>query len=440
MRLATLKNKIIIILTAFTIINIAVFIAVQLNYEARRVNKFIQSKANVVVFNLENIWGLLETLGEAVNVIFPEQKKIEFLEKNIIPLADSKEILGAYILDKEGKIVFSTPGPALDYSNDFYDAKIVSQIKEGTLSAIKIHLDVPSKTFFSYVPLSSRGAINYVIRVFFPLKDVWDIYQQVYQPAITIGLLFIAVNIILGILFSRLVLGPIKVFNDASKVIASGELSLKVNMPTNDELAQMADTFNFMTQELIKMKERAENANPLTKLPGNIVIMEEVEKRIKSDKTFTVIYSDLDNFKAFNDKYGIHRGDEAIKLNADILKAAIKNKGTPEDFIGHEGGDDFIILTTPQNSGGIADYIITEFDKRIKMFYEKEDLERGYILATGRDGSTKQFPIMTISLAGVTNMVRRIESYAEVTHIAAELKKKAKQEYRSCFIADKRND
>ena len=99
------------------------------------------------------------------------------------------------------------------------------------------------------------------------------------------------------------------------------------------------------------MKEKAENANPLTKLPGNIVIQEMVEERIKKDKKFVLIYSDLDNFKAFNDTYGVHAGDKAIMLTADIMREAIAVEGAEDDFIGHEGGDDFLLLTVPERAG-----------------------------------------------------------------------------------------
>ncbi|MCM8819412.1 MAG: diguanylate cyclase [Candidatus Omnitrophica bacterium] len=250
----------------------------------------------------------------------------------------------------------------------------------------------------------------------------------------------IIINIVLGVFLSRLIIGPIKVFNEAAKKIAAGSLGLKVKIFTGDELQELAETFNYMTDKLVEMKERAENANPLTKLPGNIVIMEEVEKRIKRGEKFIVIYCDLDNFKAFNDKYGIAKGDEAIKLTAQIFKEALAKKGSATDFLGHEGGDDFILLTSPERAQDIANYIIEEFDKRIRSLYSSQDLEAGYIITTARDGSIKKFPIMTISLAGVSNLQRKITSYAQVTNIAAEVKKKAKSELGSCFVVDKRNE
>ena len=186
------------------------------------------------------------------------------------------------------------------------------------------------------------------------------------------------------------------------------------------------------------MQQRAENANPLTKLPGNIVIMEEVEKRISAGRKFTVIYCDLDHFKAFNDKYGIHKGDEAIKLSGGIFRQATEIGGNSDDFIGHEGGDDFLLVTTPNQAQKIADFITSKFDKMIKSLYDDEDLKRGYIEAHDRDGSIKHFPIMTISLAGVSNQFRTISTYAEVTNIAAEIKKKSKALKGSSFAIDMR--
>jgi GGDEF domain-containing protein len=127
-------------------------------------------------------------------------------------------------------------------------------------------------------------------------------------------------------------------------------------------------------------------------------------------------------------------------LTAEVFKAAVKNKGNPQDFVGHEGGDDFLLLTTPERAKAIADYIIAEFDKRVRVLYSEEDLQKGCIVAHARDGTIKEFPIMTISLAGVTNAHRPITSYAQITNIAAEVKKKAKKDPHSCFVLDIRTD
>jgi diguanylate cyclase (GGDEF)-like protein len=247
------------------------------------------------------------------------------------------------------------------------------------------------------------------------------------------------VNILLGSILTKTIVKPINVLNEATKAIASGNLKRKVNICTRDEIEELGHTFNYMTDALEKMKDRAENANPLTKLPGNNMIHEAITNRINANRKFVVVYSDLDNFKAFNDKYGIGAGDKAIKMTADIMREALK-QGSPDDFLGHEGGDDFVLITTPTNAEKVTNYITQEFDKRVRELYSKEDLAQGFIIAHARDGSVQKFLIMTISLAGVSNEKRGLSSYGEITNICAEVKKKAKALPKSVFVLDKRVD
>jgi diguanylate cyclase (GGDEF)-like protein len=214
-----------------------------------------------------------------------------------------------------------------------------------------------------------------------------------------------------------------------------------VDIKTGDEIAELVNTFNQMTAALERMKERAENTNPLTKLPGNNMIHEEIVRRINAQRKFAVIYSDLDNFKAFNDKYGIGDGDKAIKLTADILRESLR-LGSRDDFLGHEGGDDFVLISTPDRAQKVADYITAEFDRRIRSLFKKEDLDQGFIIAHARDGNVQKFPLMTISLAGVSNEKRPLTSYGEITNICAEVKKKAKSlpaKTKSVFVMDARD-
>jgi diguanylate cyclase (GGDEF)-like protein len=224
----------------------------------------------------------------------------------------------------------------------------------------------------------------------------------------------------------------------ATKDIASGNLDLRVKIKTNDEIQELGDTFNDMTIALKKMKERAENANPLTKLPGNNIIREEIDNRIRRKEKFVAIHVDLDNFKAYNDRYGVGRGDDVIKFTSKVLERAVREKGGPGDFIGHEGGDDFFLITAPDKADAVGKFIVTEFDAKIKSFYTKEDLDRGYILEKDRRGETVKYPIMTISLAGVTNQFKPIASYGELTNIAVEVKHKAKEVKESNFLLDRR--
>lgn len=183
--------------------------------------------------------------------------------------------------------------------------------------------------------------------------------------------------------------------------------------------------------------DRNRNANPLTGLPGNLEIQRELDYRIAGEKTFAAVYADLDNFKAYNDAYGFLRGDTVLKLTADILCDEAKSLDDLV-FVGHVGGDDFIIITEPLFAEGICLGIIERFDQRIRSLYSPEDLNKGHIVTTNRQGDITLFPITTISLAVVTNESSQFVTHLEVSDIAAELKKKAKAIPGSCYIRDMR--
>ncbi len=181
------------------------------------------------------------------------------------------------------------------------------------------------------------------------------------------------------------------------------------------------------------------DANPLTKLPGNNTIREEINRCIESKKHFAICFLDLDNFKAFNDHYGFDKGDEAIKLTAEIIINTIhKTGGDEQDFIGHIGGDDFVVIADSDRVDIICQEIIKEFDKTVPDLYLKEDRQRGYIISLNRKGEKEEFPIMTISIAVVTNKKRNLTHLAQISTIGAELKEYAKTFFGSNYIIDKR--
>lgn len=188
----------------------------------------------------------------------------------------------------------------------------------------------------------------------------------------------------------------------------------------------------------LKRIDRNRWANPLTGLQGNIEIQAEINQRIAKRVLFAVIYADLDNFKAYNDVYGFASGDRAIKLTADIIIDNVHNCGNQGDFIGHIGGDDFVIITTPDKTEAICKGIINDFDEKIKSMYCEEDVQRGYIVTSNRQGQIMKFPLISISLAIVTNECRELISHIQVAEIAAEIKKKAKSMPGSTFVKDRR--
>lgn len=180
------------------------------------------------------------------------------------------------------------------------------------------------------------------------------------------------------------------------------------------------------------------SVQPLTKLPGNLAIEREIRRRFEGGTTWSLLYADLDHFKAFNDRYGFARGDEAIQLLAAILMDLTRTGGGEDAFVGHVGGDDFVLITTPGRDVRIGEAAVSMFDRDIKALYDLEDLERGCIETTDRTGAQREFPLMTVSIAIVSNEDRAFSSYQEVGEVAAELKKYAKSIDRSVWVKDHR--
>ena len=188
----------------------------------------------------------------------------------------------------------------------------------------------------------------------------------------------------------------------------------------------------------IRRVEAGAALSPLTRLPGNLAIEAELRRRIDAREPFAVLYLDLDNFKAFNDVYGFARGDEAIRLLARTCDEIIRRRGTNEDFVGHIGGDDFLIVAMPDRSERIARDIIDGFEREIRMLYSDEDRRRGYIETSDRQGNFNRFPLMSLSVAIVSNQHRELTNYAQIGQIAAELKRYAKSIGGSVYVKDKR--
>ena len=188
----------------------------------------------------------------------------------------------------------------------------------------------------------------------------------------------------------------------------------------------------------IRRVEVDASLSPLTRLPGNLAIEAELRRRIETNAPFAVLYLDLDNFKAFKDVYGFTHGDEAIQLVASTSTDMVRRRGTPQDFVGHIGGDDFIIVTLPDRAEEIAREIIDTFDRDIRKLYNEQDLRQGYIETRDRRGTLNRYPVMSLSVAIVSNEQRKLENYAQIGEAAAELKRYAKSIGGSVYVKDKR--
>ncbi|MEW5767656.1 MAG: response regulator [bacterium] len=180
--------------------------------------------------------------------------------------------------------------------------------------------------------------------------------------------------------------------------------------------------------------------NPLTELPGNIAIEQQIKSRLNLNETFTVLYSDLDNFKPFNDYYGYNKGDQVIKSLSRIFIEAVENLGNSNDFVGHIGGDDFILITTPDKSKPIADRVIDRLASLSEGLFDKEALKRGYFEITDRRGEVSRFPAtIGITIAAVTSAPdNQLRSHLKISDSLAEVKHYGKNQPGSVFVVDRR--
>jgi len=180
--------------------------------------------------------------------------------------------------------------------------------------------------------------------------------------------------------------------------------------------------------------------SPLTGLPGNIRVQEEIRNRVADGTPFALLYADLDHFKAYNDSYGFVRGDRAIHGLARLAVETVQEMVGPEGFVGHVGGDDFVMLVDPDLAEPIAGRVCQRFDALVPTLYDPADLERGGVEVRDRQGNLRTFPLLTISIGVVSTVRRSFTHYAEVVTVATEMKQFAKREPRSSYAVDRRTN
>jgi len=179
-------------------------------------------------------------------------------------------------------------------------------------------------------------------------------------------------------------------------------------------------------------------ASPLTGLPGNVSINEELGRRLGLGKPFAMLQIDIDYFKAFNDYYGYARGDQAIQTLARILVESSHRFGGSANFIGHIGGDDFVVLTTPDVAEALGEAIIAEFIEAVKTLYDADDHERAFVEVRNRRHAIERFPLMSVTIAMVSTDRHAVSHLAQLIDIAQELKAHGKGIPGSVLVGERR--
>lgn len=212
----------------------------------------------------------------------------------------------------------------------------------------------------------------------------------------------------------------------------------------DDFLTKPFDAQELMARikRMLQRKKIDMGHNPLTGLPGNLAIEEEARRRLANKKNWAYAYIDLDNFKAYNDVYGVKQGDKVIRLFADILVQAVKQYGNSNDFVGHVGGDDFIVITTADKAQKAFEWIAARFDERIKAYYSEADVKAGCITAKDRQGVVKTFQFVSASIVYLTDQHIETDQYpiliAALTEMKSYVKHNMERKSGSVVFLDRR--
>ena len=194
----------------------------------------------------------------------------------------------------------------------------------------------------------------------------------------------------------------------------------------------------FTIKNLSRLLTINRRISPLTGLPGNVQIHAELKKRISNKEDFSVLYLDLDNFKAYNDVYGFLKGDQIIKFTADTIIRCVHEYVPDGSFIGHIGGDDFIAILPILHCEKVCESIISNFDVQVVKFFTEEDVENGYIEVANRKGVIEQFALTSISIGVVEADKGRFSNMLEIGEVGAQVKHLAKSIMGSSYSIDRR--
>ena len=194
----------------------------------------------------------------------------------------------------------------------------------------------------------------------------------------------------------------------------------------------------YTVKNLNRLLSSNRRVSPLTGLPGNVQIHAELKKRIGRGESFSVLYVDLDNFKAYNDVYGFLKGDQIIEFTADTIVSLVNSNELENTFVGHIGGDDFVAIVPGTNCEKLCQSIISNFDNKVLQYFNEEDVEKGYIEVANRKGIIEQFPLTSVSIGVVVADKGRFKNILEIGEVGAQVKHAAKSVMGSSYAIDRR--
>jgi GGDEF domain-containing protein/CHASE3 domain sensor protein len=270
------------------------------------------------------------------------------------------------------------------------------------------------------------------------LKQLSEESSEAYRLTLMITLIGILLTAPITLKVIGSIRRSVKTLQGATREIAAGNFETSIGIEGNDEFGQLARDFSRMARKLEELEQASLDANPLTRLPGNLAIERALEERIAQQRPFAHLYLDLDNFKVYNDHYGYNAGSNVINRVGALLRRIVDERGGDDDMVGHIGGDDYMILTSPQRAEDLAKSVITEFDRLVPEIYDAKDLQAGFIVGTDRFDIKRSFPLLTISIVITLSENLEHPSLSMISLNCASMKDHLKRLKGSNYLIDRR--
>ncbi|MBU2261526.1 MAG: HAMP domain-containing protein [Proteobacteria bacterium] len=314
----------------------------------------------------------------------------------------------------------------------------IEQVRQGQIEEAQALSEIPGRQTIDEMALLVRGiqkgaetAINE------RMNEIKARGDRASRLTVALSLVSVLAGILIVLLVTYNISRPLRRLEKATAEIAEGRFDHDLRLNRRDEIGSLVHAFGAMARRLKVLEELNLDASPLTGLPGNLAIEREIEKRLAEKAPFALCHVDLDNFKPFVDMYGYAWGSEVIKEVARLLIVQMKTAGAPEDFLGHIGGDDFVIISEPLRAERICREVVAGFDGRIRTFYTEQDREKGFFIGKDREGRQRKFPLITVTIAIVTDDGTRFGNPLDMAEAAAQLKEYAKTLPGSNYVTEK---
>lgn len=288
------------------------------------------------------------------------------------------------------------------------------------------------------VPVRERGELAGALELELTLTAAQaGLWTFIRQAALVALLATGVLTLVLLWSLTLVVVRPITRYARLSQDLARGDLSVEIPDQGADEIGQLGRALAKTRDSMLELSRLWKDQDPLSGLPGSQAIQRELRRRLDSGEGFVTLYVDLDGFKAFNDRYGFERGDQVILFTARVLTETLGSYGGPEDFLGHAGGDDFVLILNQPRAEIVAHAAIKRFEGGVLDFFDEEDRERGFIMAKDGQDSLGQLPPASLTIVGVP-VAARHANILKIGEAAAELKVHAKRQPGSKFIMERK--